>query len=1144
MSKRVSLKSLIWLLIVVLSLNQKELFAQDRATIYGTILDKETQKPIPFTNVQIENEPIGVISNEDGKFKISVDRKYNDSNLLISLIGYASKTIKISDIKETSNILISLSSKTFYIDEIQIKPKVASEVVIEAIDNIPNNYSKANINFSAYYRELMQENNKYIWMADAACDFYLSPYGNDYYNIESIKQFYDASTFRQGAKGCPLWQIYDNSLTDPNDQVKIIESRSSDNLSQSISKFDIMGGPMGLLALDKVNYNLAFLSKGQVKKYVYHIDTITNYLDRRIYIISFNTIKKQYMAYKGKLYIDALSKAIIKIEYESDLSKTNKRSSFKIDRYDYYNSKRIRDYINYNKQEVTIEYRLIDSVWYLNYIKESREIDYTYKKENITQTIKTNRELLVNNIITNNVVKFKPDEIFKNNISSVLFENNLTYNEKFWNHYNLILASKELDSIKKDLEENTKLSEQFKKLKVDTLKPPLAKTIPFYDTVHNDIRIDNYHWLQDIKDKDVLRYINKENDYTNNYFVPLRELQRSIYYEIKSELDIETNYPDSIKKGSYIYYWSTEKGKDYDLLYRRKNEKGSKEELLVDENELAKNSAYFNLTDWHISDDNKTFVYGIDYTGEFKLKYYFLDIDSKIIIDSLYDIQNFTYSKTGECFLYTKSDSTLRNYKVYLHYLRTAQDSDKMIYHEKDTGYDLYLKKTTSEKYMKIFSSSSSVANRDKKFLIDFYSGEPNLVQLPSGILENSYEVNHINHKFYFYLKNSKQLVSCDSVSDIFNNNFKLEYQSDKDAFLSYRVFKDYIAILERNQMLYEIKIKNIHTNEIKSLDFKEATHCIYFPANQSFSDNKLIFRYSSLKTPLIKYELDLNTKKKKKVYKKEINNYDPNKYKTKLLWVTAEDSVKIPVSIVYKKDIRLKNHNFLYLTAYGSYGKAYPTSFNGVNLSLIDRGFIFAIAHIRGGSELGQNWDTAGSLLNKKTTFSDFISCLNYLIQNNYTDTNKIAIEGGSAGGLLMAYVANNTPNLVNTIILSHPFVDVTNSLLDTTDAFSTAAFYVFGNPAIKKYYNYINSYSPYDNIKKQNYPNMLFTGTMQDQRVKYWEATKMVAKLRAYKQDNNILLLKTEMNGNHFGGSGKYSYWNENAFKFAFILHNLNLK
>ena len=246
----------------------------------------------------------------------------------------------------------------------------------------------------------------------------------------------------------------------------------------------------------------------------------------------------------------------------------------------------------------------------------------------------------------------------------------------------------------------------------------------------------------------------------------------------------------------------------------------------------------------------------------------------------------------------------------------------------------------------------------------------------------------------------------------------------------------------------------------------------------------------------------------------------------------------------MYKKDIRLKNHNFLYLTAYGSYGKAYPTSFNGVNLSLIDRGFIFAIAHIRGGSELGQNWDTAGSLLNKKTTFSDFISCLNYLIQNNYTDTNKIAIEGGSAGGLLMAYVANNTPNLVNTIILSHPFVDVTNSLLDTTDAFSTAAFYVFGNPAIKKYYNYINSYSPYDNIKKQNYPNMLFTGTMQDQRVKYWEATKMVAKLRAYKQDNNILLLKTEMNGNHFGGSGKYSYWNENAFKFAFILHNLNLK
>ena len=665
--------------------------------------------------------------------------------------------------------------------------------------------------------------------------------------------------------------------------------------------------------------------------------------------------------------------------------------------------------------------------------------------------------------------------------------------------------------------------------------PPIAKV-----TNH----ADPYDWLRDknwpkVEDKAILEYIEAENEYFRQVTADNKKLEETIYQELKNrEKDDDDSYP--IKRDNYYYFFRKVKDKEYYIICRKSN-KG--EEVLLDGNLLAEGKSSFSFGDIAVSNDHSKMVYSYDANGSERYTIEVKNLETNLILEDKIDdtLGGIVWNKEGSGFYYLRLNENLRPDRVFFHLLGTKKEDDILVYHEIDPGFYVGIDKTASEDYLIILCGNGS-SNEDR--YLSLSDSSHNLKKVIERKKDQLYTLDHINGMFYLLINDmgkNFRLVKSDSE---FKNFVEIIPHSEDYYLTDIALYNEYLAISKRVLGLNIIQYYDIKAcvliSEIALPE--EVYHANIIHTTKD--DKYLRIGYSSLTTPssILEYEFKNKELHVRKV--DEIKGYEQNRYLTKRLWADSKDGVKIPISIVYHKDkFSSENTNPILLYGYGSYGIGRPASFNPSVISLLDRGFIYAIAHIRGGDELSFDWYESAKFLNKKRTFEDFIASAEYLIENKYTDASKLAIMGGSAGGLLMGAVVNQRPELFKAVIAMVPFVDVLNTMLDESLPLTPPEFEEWGNPKEKDFYEYIKSYSPYDNITKQSYPNMLVTAGLTDPRVGYWEAAKWVAKLRKYKQDNNLLILKTDMDAGHAGKSGRFKRLEEMAMVYSFILGVFNL-
>ncbi len=678
-----------------------------------------------------------------------------------------------------------------------------------------------------------------------------------------------------------------------------------------------------------------------------------------------------------------------------------------------------------------------------------------------------------------------------------------------------------------------------------TVTPPIAEKQPQVLELHGDQRVDNYFWMREQNNPKVIAYLEAENAYTNAMMQHTEALQTRLYEEMLSRIK-ETDLSVPYRKDDYYYYSRTEEGKAYPIFCRKKGSLDAPEQVLLDQNELAKEHEFLSLGVLQVSPNHQILAYSIDTSGAEQYTLFFLDLKTFELYPESIPETNYSlaWGNDNQTVFYTKIDEANRPFQLFRHSLGNSVDEDALIYQESDDAYHLYVGKTRSQAY--ILMSLGSTITSEVHYLDANHPTDSFQLMHPrnTGV---QYDVDHHSDDFYIVTNEEAinfKLMKTPVVSPA-KENWQTVIPHREDVMLSgVSLFANYMAIYERKGGLPIGRVQNLSTGEEHNITFPEPTYNFYESSNPEFNTTILRFSYTSLITPQSVFDYDMETNERELKKETEVlGGYDRNQYKSEWLIATAKDGTQIPISIVYKQGIKKDGKNPLYLTGYGSYGVSYPASFSSNRLALLDRGIVFAIAHIRGGEEMGRKWYEDGKFLKKKNTFTDFIACAEYLIGEKWTSSDRLAISGGSAGGLLMGAVMNMRPDLFKVVVADVPFVDVVTTILDTSLPLSVMEWEEWGNPNDKVYYDYMKSYSPYDNVEGKDYPDTLIVAGLNDSRVKYWEPAKWTAKLRELKTDNNILLLKTNMGAGHGGASGRYESLKELAFEYAFVLDRLGL-
>ena len=677
----------------------------------------------------------------------------------------------------------------------------------------------------------------------------------------------------------------------------------------------------------------------------------------------------------------------------------------------------------------------------------------------------------------------------------------------------------------------------------NALKPPVATIKPTKLEKHGDIRIDNYFWLNQRENPDVISYLEEENAYYKKMTSSTVAFQQSLFEEMRARIKEDDEMVPYLYNG-YYYIRRFETGQGYPIYARKKETLEAPEEILFDCNKLADGHAYFNLGSMSVSRDNKFAAYSTDVVGR---RIYTIRIKNLTTNELLKDVlENVTgtavWANDNKTIFYTRQDEmTLRSDKVYKHVLGTDPKNDEVVYYEKDDTFSVEVGKEKSQKFIVIQSGSTltteyrtlSADKPDGKFII-FQKRQRGLEYGISNFDGNWYIVTNKDKATNFKLmKTPESKTSKKNWVDVIPHR--------KDVLLEdIEIFKNFLVLEERSNGLGKIRIIRWDGSEDYYLPFDIETYTASLGSNLELDTDILRFAYQSMATPASVIDFDMVTKTReiKKEQQVQGGKFDKNNYAEERLWATASDGTKIPMSVVYRKGMKRDGNNPLLLYAYGSYGASMEPYFSTTHLTLLDRGFIYAIAHIRGGEEMGRDWYEDGKLMKKKNTFNDYIDCSKYLINEKYTSAEHLYAEGGSAGGLLMGAIVNMAPQLYNGVIAQVPFVDVMTTMLDDSIPLTTGEYDEWGNPNEKEAYDYMRSYSPYDNVAAQNYPNMLITTGLHDSQVQYWEPAKWVAKLRTLKTDNNLLYLDTNMDAGHGGASGRFEALREVAKEFSFLL------
>ncbi|WP_301922553.1 S9 family peptidase [Ferruginibacter sp.] len=678
------------------------------------------------------------------------------------------------------------------------------------------------------------------------------------------------------------------------------------------------------------------------------------------------------------------------------------------------------------------------------------------------------------------------------------------------------------------------------------MKAPVCEIKSTPLTAHGDTRTDNYYWLNEYFKKGpdstkVVDYLVAENKYYDTMMSGTKTLQEKLYTEMKARIKEKDESVPSFKQG-YFYYSRQVEGKDYFVYCRKKGTLDAAEEVLLDVNALAEGHNYFSARGFAVSMDNNLMAYGIDMLSRREYTIYIKNLQTgETYKDAITGTEGDpVWANDNQSIFYAaKNLVTLLSEKIKKHVLGTAAATDKIVYQEKDPSNYIGVSKTKSDKYILI--TSQATLSSEIKWIDASKPNDAFAVFQPRS-KEVLYDVDHANDRFYIrtnlHAKNFK-IVTCTEDKKDSTNWKDLLPHSDSILVQAFELFKNFIAVSERINGLTQIHIINVKDNTGYYLAFDEPAYTASIGANPDFNTDVLRFNYTSLTTPVSVYDYNMVNKEKKLMKQQEVlGGFKVADYTTERAFATAKDGTKIPLSIVYKKGFNKNGNAPLLLYAYGSYGISTDAAFSSVRLSLLNRGFAFAIAHIRGGEEMGRYWYEDGKTMKKKNTFNDFIDCAQWLLDNKYTSTKHLYINGGSAGGLLMGALVNMRPDLWNGVIAAVPFVDVVTTMSDPTIPLTTNEYDEWGNPANKESYDYMKSYSPYDNVEKKAYPNMLVTTGLHDSQVQYFEPAKWVAKLRAMKTDSNKLFLYTNMEAGHGGASGRFKPLKDKAREYAFFL------
>ncbi len=678
-----------------------------------------------------------------------------------------------------------------------------------------------------------------------------------------------------------------------------------------------------------------------------------------------------------------------------------------------------------------------------------------------------------------------------------------------------------------------------------SLKAPIASIHPHTRTIHKDTVSDNYYWMIDFFKKgpdssNVVNYLTEENQYTDSMLSGTNKLQTDLFSEMKSRIK-EKDESVPVFKNGYFYYTTTEEGKQYYKYCRKKGNSNAQEEVLLDVDEMAKGKAYFSVSGFSVSENNQLLAFGVD---EVSRRQYTIHIKNlatgELYKDAILGTGGDpTWANDNVTIFYTSNNPiSLLSEKIKKHSLATESEKDIIVYEEKDKSNYIGVSKTKNNKY--IFIVSQATLSSEWR-MIDANNPTGNFQVFQPRVKDVLYDVIALENKFLIRTNQNAlnfKLMEC-PLDKTAIGNWKELIAHRKDVLIQgIEEFNNFIVINERKDGLVKLRVQNLQSAAEHYINFGEAAYTATLNANPEYNSTNLRYSYTSLTTPSSVYDYNLNTKVKKLMKQQEVvGGYKSEEYVTERLNASATDGTKIPISIVYKKGFDKNGTAPLLLYAYGSYGISSDASFSSTRLSLLNRGFAFAIAHIRGGEDLGRQWYEDGKLMKKKNTFTDFIDCGKFLVSNSYTSSEHLYAQGGSAGGLLMGAVVNMEPELWKGVIAQVPFVDVVNTMLDESIPLTTNEFDEWGNPKNKDAYFYMKSYSPYENVAAKNYPNLLVTTGLHDSQVQYFEPAKWVAKLRTLKTDKNILLLHTNMKFGHGGASGRFDYLKDIALNYAFL-------
>ena len=681
----------------------------------------------------------------------------------------------------------------------------------------------------------------------------------------------------------------------------------------------------------------------------------------------------------------------------------------------------------------------------------------------------------------------------------------------------------------------------------EKVNPPVAKIVPKKLEKHGDVRTDNYFWLRERDNPEVIAYLRAENEYTAAVMAPTEGSQEKLFNEFKNRIK-QTDISVPYKKDDFYYYTRTEEGKQYPIYCRKARSIEATEQVILDVNKEAEGHEFCSAQRPEVSSGQDIMAYAVDTAGRrfYTIRFKNLAAD-KLLDDVIPNVTgNMAWANDNQTLFYSKQDpETLRSNRIYRHVLGTDPAKDGLIYEEADETFNCGVFKTKSKKYIMI-ASFQTLSTEFRYLDADNPRGQFRVFQTRQK--DHEYQVDHYGD--YFYVRTNHRaknfrLMKTPVVATEMKNWEEVIPHRD-DVFLEgMELFKDYLVVVERKNGLLQMRIRPWSGKGEHDVDFGEPAYTALPSDNYEFDTPLVRYTYSSMTTPQSVYDYNMATREKKLLKREEVlGGFDSANYRTERIYATAQDGARVPISLVYRTGFKKDGTNPLLLYGYGSYGYSQDASFDPYRISLLDRGFVFALAHVRGGQELGRQWYEDGKLLKKKNTFTDFIACAERLIHEKYADPHRVFAMGGSAGGLLMGAVVNLRPDLFNGVIASVPWVDMVTTMLDEDIPLTTSEYDEWGNPNDKTYYDYMLSYSPYDQVKAQSYPNLLVRTSLQDSEVQYWEPAKWVAKLRALKTDNHRLLLETKMEAGHGGVSGRYKRYREAAFSYAFLLDLAGIK